>query len=208
MNHWNIVRQFEDLLAAYTGAPHVIAVDSCSSALFLCCKFQEVRQVTIPKRTYISVPFSILNAGGTVQFEDQDWFDRGVYSLKPYPIIDAALTLKQRMYQRGQMICLSFNSKKPLPIGRGGCILLDDPDADAWLKKARCNGRSDVPMDQDRIESIGWNVYMTPEQAARGIELLHNHEIRPVRIDYPDLSTMPVFQKGTGERGKGKATMA
>lgn len=200
MSHWSIVRQFEDLLATYTGAPYVIAVDSCTSGLFLCCKFHEVQQVTLPKRTYISVPFSILNAGGVVRFEDEDWSDRGMYSLSPYPIVDAAITLMRGMYQQGQMMCLSFNSKKPLPIGRGGCILLDDPEAYAWLKKARCNGRSDVPFDQDHIESIGWNVYMTPEQAARGIELLHNWEVRPVRITYPDLSMMPVFNKELQQR--------
>ena len=44
---------FEEEVAEYTGAPYAVAVDSCTNALFLCCKFFDVDEVTIPKETYL-----------------------------------------------------------------------------------------------------------------------------------------------------------
>ena len=38
--------------------------------------------MTIPKKTYLSVPMSIIHSGGKVEFEDLDW--SGIYQLKPY----------------------------------------------------------------------------------------------------------------------------
>ena len=35
---YNIVRMFEEEMAHYTGAKYAISVDSCTNALFLCCK--------------------------------------------------------------------------------------------------------------------------------------------------------------------------
>jgi len=49
-------------------------------------------------------------------------------------------------------------------------ILTNDIDAVKWFKKARYEGRDiTVPYNEDHISSIGWNMYMPPEQAAVGI---------------------------------------
>jgi dTDP-4-amino-4,6-dideoxygalactose transaminase len=68
---------------------------------------------------------------------------------------------------------LSFQIKKRLPIGRGGAILTDDDDAAAWLKLARYDGRDlNSPYDSpEHVKQLGWHMYMTPEDAARGIIL-------------------------------------
>jgi dTDP-4-amino-4,6-dideoxygalactose transaminase len=55
-NPYKIVKMFEEEIADYTGAPHAISVDSCTNAIFLCCKYFNVNEVTIPKKTYLSVP--------------------------------------------------------------------------------------------------------------------------------------------------------
>jgi dTDP-4-amino-4,6-dideoxygalactose transaminase len=91
-NPYKIVRMFEEEIALYTGAPYAISVDSCTNALFLACKYLEVKEVTIPSRTYLSVPMSILNAGGEVVFDTTPSANHwtGIYQLKPYPIYDAA----------------------------------------------------------------------------------------------------------------------
>ena len=41
-----------------------------------------------------------------------------------------------------------------------------------WFKCARFDGRHEKPLLKDTIRMAGWNCYMTPEQAARGLELL------------------------------------
>jgi len=65
-NPYKIVQMFEEELAEYTGSKYAVAVDSCTSALFLCCTYLKVKAVTIPSHTYLSVPMSILQAGGEV----------------------------------------------------------------------------------------------------------------------------------------------
>ena len=120
-NPYKIVKMFEEEMAHYTGAPYAVSVDSCTNAIFLCCKYLGVEEVTIPKRTYLSVPQSIIQAGGNVKFEDTKW--EGAYQLKPYPVWDAAKRLTAKMYIPDSHMCLSFHIKKHLKIGKGGMIL-------------------------------------------------------------------------------------
>ena len=73
---------FEETVADYTGAKYAVAGDSCTNALFLCCKAVGVYEVPIPAKTYLSVPMSIIHAGASVIFDDEEW--QGMYQLKPY----------------------------------------------------------------------------------------------------------------------------
>lgn len=192
------VINFETALASYAGSKYAVAVESCTAAILLSCAYYKVKEVTIPSRTYPSIPCSIIHAGGKVKFENLDW--SGIYQLKPYPIYDGAKRFRKGMYISGSLHCLSFHAKKILPIGRGGAILTDDEKAYKWLKTASFDGRhSGVPLSEDKFEMIGWNVYMTPEQAARGHLLLSmandyyedQKEIPP----YPDLSKFDIYKK-------------
>ena len=173
-NPYKIVRMFEEEIAEYTGSPYAVSIDSCTNALFLVCKYLEVTEVTIPSQTYLSVPQSITHAGGEVIFdkraETNHW--KGMYQLKPYPIWDAAKRLTSNMYVPNQFMCLSFHIKKLLPIWKGGMILTDDAEAADWFKKARYEGRSEKYYKDDDITFHGWNMYMTPEDAARGIIIM------------------------------------
>jgi dTDP-4-amino-4,6-dideoxygalactose transaminase len=163
---------FEEEVADYTGAPYAISVDSCTSALFLCCKYLEVTDVIIPSKTYLSVPQSIINSGGNVVFDPStnDW--RGVYQLKPYPIYDAAKRFTSDMYIPNTFMCLSFHIKKHLKIGKGGMILTDNKEAVDWFKESRYEGRSEKLYHEDDIKNIGWNMYMTPQEASHGLSLM------------------------------------
>ena len=168
MNPYNIVAQFEQQMCNYTRAPHAVAVDSCTNAIFLCCKFLNVKNVTIPCKTYLSVPQSIIHAGGNVTFDKSEGTNlwKGLYQLKPYPVFDSSKRLSHGMYIPGTFMCLSFHFKKHLKIGKGGMILTHDKEAVDWFKKARYEGRSEKPFKNDNIEMLGWNMYMTPQQAA------------------------------------------
>lgn len=199
-NPYKTVQMFEEEIAAYTGAPYAVSVDSCTNALFLCCKFLNVKEVTIPSKTYLSVPMSVIHAGGEVTFdkrpETNNW--TGLYQLKPYPIWDSAKRLTSNMYIPNQFMCLSFHIKKPLPIGKGGMILTDNLEAVTWFKKARYEGRSEKFYKFDDIDFCGWNMYMIPSLAARGLELMQNYpENVPDQNEingYRDLTEFTVFK--------------
>ena len=193
-NPWRVVEMFEENVAQYCGSKYAIAVDSCTDGLMMCCKYLKVQDVTIPCKTYLSVPQSIIHAGGTVKLRDYKW--EGVYQLEPYPIYDAAKRFTSNMYIPGSYVCVSFQTKKNLKIGKGGMILTDDLDAAKWFKLARYEGRDHV---DDDIEVCGWNMYMTPEQAARGLALLQvfpdYHEDQGESPPYRDLRTIPLYKK-------------
>lgn len=193
MNPYEIVNEFENYIAVHCGSKYAVAVDSCTNALFLCCKYLKVDEVTIPSRTYVSVPCSIIHAGGRVRFDDFVWDDR--YDLMPYPITDCSCVLARGMYVPGTYQCISFSGNKPIPIGKGGMILTDNARATEWFKLARYMGRHETELSEDHFDMVGWNMYMTPEQAARGLLLaryLEDYEMAP-KIDYPDLSSYPMY---------------
>ena len=196
---YRVVRQFESAVCEYTGSPFAVAVDSCTSALFLCCKYLKVEEVRIPSRTYCSVPCAIIHAGGRVCFRDIPW--KGAYRLGPYPIIDSAQRFRRSMYVSGQYHCLSFYHDKHIAIGRGGMILCDDLDAVDWFRLARFNGRHEIDHSDDTPAMVGWNMTLEPEKAARGLVLLSKlgndpPDFAPV---YPDLSKNPIYQTGGGQ---------
>ena len=198
-NPFQIVKWFEEEVAHYTGAPYAIATNSCTNAIFLSCKHLGVsgHTVTIPKRTYLSVPQSVRQAGADVQFEDLDW--KGIYQLKPFPIYDAAKRLTSGMYIPGSLMCLSFHFKKHLKIGKGGMVLTDNVGAVEHIKRMRYEGRAEnISYHQDIIDEEGWNMYMTPEQAARGLVLLSDHprhtEDQIEEPPYRDLREFDLFK--------------
>ena len=184
---WEIVDIFEKKMAAYAGSKYAVSVDSCTDALFLCLKYLNATgTITLPSRTWISVPCTVIQSGCKVQFENYKW--SGAYQLKPYDIWDGAVRMKKGMYKKGSFHCLSFHIRKHIPIGKGGMILTDDKKAYDWFRTVRYEGRtmSDdginyVMYKDDVIKSQGWNMYMTPEQAARGLELIEN-----IKDDNPD----------------------
>lgn len=196
---FRIVRDFEAEIADWAGAKYGVAVESCSAAIFLACLYRRVRETTIPRRTYPSVPCAIIHAGGSVHYHDDPW--EGLYELQPWRIWDGALRFRQGMYAGG-LHCLSFHVKKHLKIGRGGMILSDDLVAVRWLRRARFDGRDECDLsEQDRFTMLGWNMYMTPEQAARGLLLfrfLQHHDLPDLSVaaqGYPDLSQSGIFSQ-------------
>jgi len=199
-NAFDTVRAFESAIAEYAGSKYAVSVDSCTNAIFLCCLYCSVKGqvVTIPARTYPSVPCSIIHAGGIVQFEDRKW--SGTYRLDPFPIVDGAKRFTKGMYEKDSFHCLSFHARKHLNIGRGGIILTDDEAAVAWFKRARFDGRKECKLEDDDFTMLGWNFYMTPEQAARGLWLMMmmkevNTDLEEIP-DYPDLSKYEIYKQG------------
>lgn len=199
---WDAVSIFEEKVAEYAGSKYAVAVDNCTDALFLCLKYlkcdQQKQAITIPKRTYVSVPMTIHNAGCKYSFEDIEW--SGLYQLKPYPVYDSALRFTKDMYIKNSFQCLSFHRKKILKLTKGGMILTDDAAAAEWFKVVRAKGRhphNDTLYINEVFTEMGWNMYMPPEYAARGLlifnQLPENNEDAGGSDLYHDLTKQPVF---------------
>lgn len=205
MNGYEIVNEFEDAVAAYTGAPFAVAVNSCSMALFLVLQWYRATGrlppvIEIPKLTYVSVPMAIMHAGAQVVFRDEDW--QGVYRLSPLGIYDAARRFTGSMFLDldGSFVCTSHHWNKPLGIQQGGMILTDNHKAVHWLRRARFDGRTEgVPPGKDTFDMLGWHAYMSPEIAAEGLvrlAFLPDKVPDLPRDNYPDLSKAPIFRGG------------
>jgi dTDP-4-amino-4,6-dideoxygalactose transaminase len=191
------VNKFEKAIADYFGSPYAIAVDCCTHGVELCLRYTEAKSITVPKRTYISIPFLASKLGIELKWKDEDWSD--YYFLGDTNVIDAAVLWKRDSYIPETLMCLSFQFRKHLSLGRGGMILTDNPDAYNALKKMSYDGRNpDVPWREQDIQTIGYHYYMTPETAQLGLEKLQKAiETEPKKwtiTDWPDLTNMNVFR--------------
>jgi dTDP-4-amino-4,6-dideoxygalactose transaminase len=205
---YEVTRLFEEALCEYTGTPYAVALDNCSNALFLALKYWGTDGFTIdvPKHTYPSVPSEIIHAGGRVSWVDSPPKLSGAYRLHPTNIYDSALRFTADMYKPDTFMCLSFTGPyKHLKLGKAGAILTDNKEAYEWFKKARFSGRSECSYHDDNFDEnpvIGYNFYLLPEIAARGLMLMnqfynldgskkHNEDIE---LPYPDLSKFKLWQ--------------
>lgn len=175
-----IIDIFERKLAAFAGSRYAVAVDCCTHAMELAFRLQmdkvELMQgdpITMPEHTYISAYFMLLGLGLKVKMENFAW--SGIYNFRGSRVFDGAVRWKQNMFVGDDALqCLSFQIKKRIPIGRGGCILLNDEEEYKWLKRASYDGRDlNTPYDSPgHVGFAGKHYYMTPEDAARGIILM------------------------------------
>jgi len=202
-----ITEMFEQKLAEYTGARYAVAVDNCSNALFLALTYDGVKGkvITIPSRTYPSVPCEIIHAGGIVEFIPVEGTTlKGAYPLVGSRVIDSALRFTCNMYEVGYFMCLSFTGTyKHLNLGKGGAILTSDYTAYSWFKRARFSGRRECSYHDDNLDLLGWNFYMEPEKSARGLLLMQQFydldgnpkENEDKELPYPDLSKFPIYTR-------------
>ena len=202
---YKITEDFEKALGAYTGAPYVVTVDNQSNALFLALIYEGVKgkEITIPARTYPSVPCEIIHAGGKVNFKPVKGKTlKGAYQLEPTNVWDSALSFTADMYKPQTYMCISFTGPyKHFKLSKGGAILTDNYDAYLWFKRARYSGRRECSYHDDHFDMLGWNFYMMPELAARGLLLMnqfysgegnpkHNEDLE---LRYPDLSKYKIY---------------
>jgi len=207
---YKITEDFEKSIGDYTGAKYVVTLDNMSNALFLALYYEKnvVKRlghdfIKIPNRTYPSVPCEIIHAGLKVEFEKiKGKTLKGPYQLKPSRVYDSALRFTADMYTPETHMCISFTGPyKHFKLSKGGAILTDDYDAYLWFKRARYSGRRECSYHGDNLDMLGWNFYMMPELAARGLLLInqfynmdgtkkHNGDLE---LPYPDLSKYKIY---------------
>jgi len=204
---YKITEDFEKALSNYTEAPYVVTVDNMSNALFLALMYENVKdtEILIPSRTYPSVPCEIIHAGAKVKFKPvKGKTIKGAYQLEPTNIWDSALRFTADMYIPGTHMCVSFTGPyKHFKLSKGGAILTDNREAYLWFKRARYSGRRECSYHDDHFDMLGWNFYMMPELAARGLLLMnqfynidgtkkHNLDLE---LPYPDLSKFKIYEQ-------------
>lgn len=209
---YRITEEFEEKLSDYTGAPYVVTLDNMSNAIFLALYYENYVKksiengiITIPSRTYPSVPCEIIHAGLKVNFEEvQGKTIKGIYQLKGSNVWDSALRFTSDMYIPNQHICISFTGPyKHFKLSKGGAILTDSLEAYLWFKRARYSGRRECSYHDDNFDMLGWNFYMMPELAARGVLLMNQFynldgtkkKNEDLELPYPDLSKFEVYKR-------------
>tara|TARA_B110000503_G_scaffold99799_1_gene149289 strand:+ start:24402 stop:24992 length:591 start_codon:yes stop_codon:yes gene_type:complete len=193
---FNEVLMFEQEIAEFYGAPYAVATDCCTHAIEICLRAEDIREVSVPVNTYISVPFTMKKLGITMSWSEEQWKD--YYCIGNTRIIDAAVYWKENGYISNKLMCLSFQYKKHLSLGRGGAILLDDKELYHKLKRMSYDGREpNIPWAEQDISEVGYHYYMTPEVARQGINKLTLAKVSASKQwswkDYPDLRIMSVF---------------
>lgn len=204
---YDVTNEFEKRLADYTGAPYAVTLDNQSNGLFLALMYDKVggTTITIPERTYPSVPCEIIHAGAKVAFDAVEGTTlKGAYQLKPSRVWDSALRFTADMYLPNTHMCISFTGPyKHFKLSKGGAILTDDHQAYLWFRRARYSGRRECSYHDDHFDMLGWNFYMMPELATRGLLLMnqfynsdgskkHNADLE---LPYPNLSKFPIYKQ-------------
>ena len=204
---YDITNECEKRIADYTGSPYAVALDNQSNGLFLALMYEKVAgtTITIPERTYPSVPCEIIHAGAKVNFSPVDGTTlKGAYQLKPSRVWDSALRFTGDMYIPNTFMCISFTGPyKHFKLSKGGAILTDNEDAYAWFRRARYSGRRECSYHDDSFDMLGWNFYMMPELAARGVLLMNQFynadgskkQNDDLELPYPNLSKFDIYKQ-------------
>ena len=195
---FEVATKFENKLANFFGAPYAIAVDCCTHGVELCLRYEEVDFITVPKRTYLSIPFLANKLWIDLNWKDENWVD---YYYITDRVIDAAVLWKKNSYVPNTFMNISFQFQKHLSLGRGGVILTDDKKAAEQLKKMSYDGRvPNVPWREQNVNTLGYHYYMTPETAQKGLDKFEEAVNTPPRQwvvnDWPDLTQMDIFKNG------------
>jgi len=187
------IAQFEKLLAKKTGAPYAVMTDCCTHAIELCLRYKKVKRVQFTAYTYLSIPMTMHKLGIDYELVPEKW--TGEYRFYGTDIWDSARRLEDGMYRSGQMQCLSFGHNKPLQIGHGGAILLDDKEAYGFLLQQRYDGRDLTvqPWQEQRVFKVGYHYRPTIEDARIGLEKLFFVNEQPKYHEYPDLRDITII---------------
>lgn len=196
MTTFDKISEFEQKLAKFTGAPYAVMTDCCTHAIELCLRFDKVKTCKFTAFTYLSILMTMHKLDIKYKLLDKTWI--GEYQFIGTRIWDSARRLEQNMYKSGSLTCLSFGNNKPLNIGRGGAILLDDVEEYDILSQMRYDGRNLIiePWQNQKVFKLGYHYRPTIEEAEKGLELLTKYNTAtnvPIVNTYPDLRKITII---------------
>lgn len=163
--------EFEGEFAGYVGARKAVAVNSCTSALFLALKALGIGpgdEVIVPSFTFAATANVVVHTGATPVFADVKPEDftldpksvEKVWSKKTKAVMPVhyagnlahtkyrALVIEDSAHRIAKnhnsknLVCYSFYATKNLTTGEGGMITTEDEKLADWMVKARLHGLS------------------------------------------------------------------
>jgi dTDP-4-amino-4,6-dideoxygalactose transaminase len=162
--------QFETEFAAYVGAREAVAVNSCTSALFLSLQLLGIGpgdEVLVPSFTFAAtanvvrhcgaepVFVDILPDGFTIDPADAErkrtartraaipvHYGGNVAADLGVPTVEDSAHRIVPNHRSPNLVCYSFYATKSITTGEGGMVTTDDPDQAHWLRQARLHGLS------------------------------------------------------------------
>lgn len=212
-NNMQFTDIFENKIANYTGFKYGVTTDCCTNAMMLSLYFliyhkkqipQDFENIKwiIPAYTYMSVPmmlFNLTKQKSEVILDEHYCWER-FYEIKYFykgklyntGVFDAATDLDFNIAQlynlvKDPFVCISFQQKKRLPLGRGGIILTNN-NHQKILKRLRYDGRNTQMSDAEELSSkktsqnivLGFHCYMEPDKAAKGIlQINQPNQLKP-----------------------------
>jgi dTDP-4-amino-4,6-dideoxygalactose transaminase len=196
-NPFDAIKDFENTLCEFTGAPFAITTDCCSHAIEICLRLTyQTGTVQFPAKTYLSVPMTFHKLNIPFCMTDLDW--RGSYQFVGTNIWDNARAFEANMFKPGQIQCVSFGRTKPLALGRGGCILTDNRQLYESASRMRSDGRDLFIVDHwSRQQNFneGYHYWLRPEDCVAGLKMLNNKNFT-AQIEefynYPDCRTITI----------------
>jgi dTDP-4-amino-4,6-dideoxygalactose transaminase len=202
-NNNDFIDLFEKKLCEFTGAPYAVVTDRCTNSIILSLELTQNKnkKIKLPNQCYVSVPMMLIKYGYKISFCEDNWV--GKYQIGDTNIWDCAVGFFEKMYVPGEIQCLSFQQKKRLSIGKGGAILLDDPNLAKKMKRYSMDGRDSSINIKEEIERfqenivLGYHFNMSPDEAAKGILLLNQLKDEYTLgsySDYPKINTLECFK--------------
>ena len=70
---FKVIEEFENEIAKFFGSPYAVAVDCCTHGVELCLRYTNVRSISVPNHTYISIPFLAIKLGIELEWRDKNW---------------------------------------------------------------------------------------------------------------------------------------
>lgn len=176
------VYELEEEFADYVGSKYAVAVNSCTSAIYLSLIYRRrneyIGACSIPSMTVPLVANTIIHSGTWLKFRDDTrWVGRS-YELEGFDIIDSAHEVKKRDdWDKNKLVCYSFYPTKPVCSADGGMICTNDEDAVKWFRSARMYGRAKAETKvknswEYTIDFPGWKMNLSDIQAAIALNQL------------------------------------
>lgn len=183
----NVVREFEERIANYTGYKYAVAVNSATSGLYLAMLMlnkdgsRNGMTVTVPALTFVATMNAPLLAGFNVRIKDvnpdtyildekESWAIPVSYAGYPvnqlHVVIDAAHELNRQMGNTGPngVAVISTHAIKPLTTGEGGVVLANNKGVADLIRELSDHGNNGM--------LYGHNFRMSSLQAALGLSQL------------------------------------
>ena len=187
--------EFENALSDYTGAPYVVLTDCCTHAVELCWRLQKTGIVTLPYKSYISIPMTMHKLNIDYHYDKIEWTYE--YRIGLTNIWDSARGFAKGMYRASQLQCLSFGHSKRLEIGHGGAILTNNEEDATTLRRMAYDGRdlSITPWQKQQTFNVGYHYKPSIEDCEKGLYMLANNKLKTKesqQVKYPDLTEIEI----------------